>query len=144
MGFDGLLRTRAAVLLGILNGIDETVWNPAADPFIAAGFSPSRLGRRAANKAALQARLGLTASPEALLFGVISRLTWQKGLDLLLADLPGAARAGRPVRFARQRRALARGRVRRRRRRPSRAGRLLSSAMTRRWRTRSRRGRTRW
>ena len=94
MGFDGLLRTRAAALCGILNGIDETVWNPAADPHIEAGFSVTRLARRTANKAALQARLGLTASPETLLFGVISRVTWQKGLDLLLADLPGLAGLG--------------------------------------------------
>jgi len=89
MGFDGLLRTRAASLSGILNGIDETVWNPATDPHIAASFSAARLGRRSANKKALQARLGLTASPDALLFGVISRVTWQKGLDLLLANLSG-------------------------------------------------------
>jgi starch synthase len=89
MGLDGLLRTRAPVLHGILNGIDDTVWNPAADPFIAADFSPTRLRRRAANKAALQARLGLAAAPDALLFGVISRLVAQKGLDLLLADLAG-------------------------------------------------------
>lgn len=88
MGFDGLLRTRAALLCGILNGIDETVWNPAADPHIEAAFSATRLARRTANKAALQARLGLTVSPQALLFGVISRVTWQKGLDLLLAELP--------------------------------------------------------
>jgi starch synthase len=89
MGLDGLLRTRAPVLHGILNGIDDTVWNPAADKFIAADFSPTRLRRRATNKAALQARLGLAAEPDALLLGVISRLTEQKGLDLLLADLAG-------------------------------------------------------
>jgi starch synthase len=89
MGLDGLLRARAPVLHGILNGIDDTVWNPAADKFIAADFSPTRLRRRAANKAALQARLGLAAAPDALLFGVISRLVAQKGLDLLLADLAG-------------------------------------------------------
>ena len=89
LGLDGLLRARAPVLQGILNGIDDTVWNPAADKFITADFSPSRLRRRAANKVALQARLGLAAEPDALLLGVISRLTDQKGLDLLLADLAG-------------------------------------------------------
>jgi starch synthase len=89
LGLDGLLRARAPVLQGILNGIDDTVWNPAADKFITADFSPSRLRRRAANKVALQARLGLAAEPDVLLLGVISRLTEQKGLDLLLADLAG-------------------------------------------------------
>ena len=69
----------AAVLTGILNGIDDTVWNPATDSLIAAPFSAQRLPRRAANKAALQERLGLDADPDALLIGVVSRLTEQKG-----------------------------------------------------------------
>src|SRR5271170_1176462 len=94
MDLDGLLRTRASVVQGILNGIDDTVWNPAADRFIAADFSATRLRRRAANKAALQARLGLAAAPDALLFGVISRLTDQKGLDLLLGDLATLSELG--------------------------------------------------
>jgi starch synthase len=94
MGLDGLLRARAEVLHGILNGIDETVWNPATDAFIPATFTAAQLDRRAANKAGLQARLGLAVAPETLLFGVISRLTLQKGLDLLLADLAGLLRSG--------------------------------------------------
>lgn len=87
MGLDGLLRARASALHGILNGIDENVWNPAEDPFIEADFSLARLRRRAVNKAALQARFGLAPAPSALLFGVISRLTWQKGVDLLAPAL---------------------------------------------------------
>jgi starch synthase len=87
IGLDGLLRTRAAVLHGILNGIDATVWNPATDPAIATTFSVASLGRRAADKAALQARFRLTPAPGALVLGVISRLSWQKGLDLLLGNL---------------------------------------------------------
>lgn len=94
MGLDGLLRARASVLHGILNGIDDAVWNPSADPFIAAAFSPTRLRRRAANKAALQARIGLTPQPDALLFGVVTRLTTQKGVDLLLAELDELLRLG--------------------------------------------------
>ncbi len=94
MGLDGLLRARAEVLHGILNGIDETVWNPAADPLIPATFTAARLGRRALNKAALQARFGLAVEPATLLFGVISRLTWQKGLDLLLDVVPTLLRTG--------------------------------------------------
>jgi len=88
MGMDGLLRARAREVRGILNGIDDAVWNPAADPLIARNFDTTRLMERRANKAELQARLGLAADPDALLFGVISRLTWQKGLDLLLDAIP--------------------------------------------------------
>ena len=88
MGFDGLLRARADVLSGILNGIDTTIWDPASDTSIAARFDRATLGRRAANKAALQARMGLARDPDAPLFAVVSRLTLQKGLDLLLNCLP--------------------------------------------------------
>ena len=88
MGMDGLLRQRSAVLSGILNGIDTAVWNPAADPLLPAPFERGKLAGRAASKAALQARLGLAADPGAMLIGVVSRLTWQKGMDLLLAALP--------------------------------------------------------
>ena len=55
---------------------------------------PPRLGARAANKAALQARLGPGRDPDALLVGVISRLTWQKGIDLLLSALPALLGGG--------------------------------------------------
>jgi starch synthase len=91
MGLDGLLRGRGAALSGILNGIDEEVWNPASDRRLAARYTRNSLDLRAANKAALRARFGVTPDPEALLFGVISRLSWQKGLDLLLAVLPRLA-----------------------------------------------------
>ena len=94
MGFDGLLRARAAVVHGILNGIDDAVWNPATDPFIAADFSPDEPAPRAANKLSLQSRFGLAQEHDALLFGVISRLTWQKGLDLLLPGLDALLRLG--------------------------------------------------
>jgi starch synthase len=88
MGLDGLLRGRSDVLSGILNGIDISVWNPATDTHIASPFNADNLPNRAVNKAALQRRLGLRDAPEALLLGVISRLSWQKGLDLLLEALP--------------------------------------------------------
>ncbi|MCA6120860.1 glycogen synthase GlgA [Bradyrhizobium sp. WSM 1704] len=88
MGLGGLLRERADVLSGILNGIDIAVWNPATDHEIAAQFSAEHLTPRAANKAALQRRFGLDVSSGALLLGVISRLSWQKGLDLLLETVP--------------------------------------------------------
>src|SRR6185312_17338501 len=60
MGMDGLLRARARDVRGILNGIDDAVWNPATDGLIARTFDPEHLAERRANKAALQARLGLT------------------------------------------------------------------------------------
>ena len=88
MGLDGLLRARAAAVSGILNGIDVAVWNPATDPHLAARFDANRLEARGPNKAALQARFGLADDPGTLLFGVVGRLTWQKGMDLLLAALP--------------------------------------------------------
>lgn len=92
MGLDGLLRSRASVLSGILNGIDERVWDPASDAYLAATFDGDRIAGRAANKATLQQRLGLAVTPDALLFGVVSRLTWQKGMDLLLDALPALLR----------------------------------------------------
>jgi starch synthase len=87
MGLDGLLRARAGQLSGILNGIDTSVWNPATDPQIASTFSSEELEKRLANKVGLQRRLGLRIAPDAFLLGVISRMSWQKGLDLLLANL---------------------------------------------------------
>ncbi len=88
MGLDGLLRARKRALSGILNGIDVAVWDPANDPHIAAPFGPRRMAPRARSKAALQQRLRMEEAPDALLLGVVSRLTWQKGLDLLVECLP--------------------------------------------------------
>lgn len=84
MGLDGLLRSRAGVLVGILNGIDTEHWDPARDPHLAQRFDAKSLAKRPANKAALRAKLGLADRADAPLFGVVSRLTWQKGMDVLL------------------------------------------------------------
>jgi starch synthase len=86
MGMDGLLRARGSAVSGILNGIDTEVWNPAKDETLAERYSHKHSDRRVANKQALCARFGL--DPSRLLFGVVSRLTTQKGLDLLPASLP--------------------------------------------------------
>ena len=88
MGFDGLLRARPDHLTGIANGIDPAVWNPAADPALTTPYSVRRLPAKAVNKAALQAELGLHVRPDTPMFCVVSRLTTQKGLDLLLDALP--------------------------------------------------------
>lgn len=86
MGMDGLLRSRADVLSGILNGIDTTVWDLAHDPHV--------VGDRAANKAAVQERFGIRRDAAGPLFGMISRLSEQKGIDLVLAALPVLLGAG--------------------------------------------------
>jgi starch synthase len=94
MGLDGLLRARGDAVSGILNGIDTAVWDPARDTHLEATYDIRRLRNRPRNKAALQRRLGLAENPQALLVGVISRLSWQKGLDLLPPALPGLVGAG--------------------------------------------------
>ena len=94
MGFDGVLRSRPERLTGIVNGIDDGVWNPANDPALVAPYSARRVASKAANKAALQVELGLDVRVDAPLFCVVSRLTHQKGLDLLLAAMPRLLAAG--------------------------------------------------
>lgn len=82
MGLDGLINGRVDRLHGILNGIDTDVWNPASDPLLPRRFQPRSLSARAVNRRALERRFGLDADA-APIFVIISRLTWQKGLDLM-------------------------------------------------------------
>jgi starch synthase len=77
-----VLAARAGDLHGIVNGIDTRVWNPEHDPLIAATYGPSKLKRRRENKHAVAERFGLKHD-DGPLFCVVSRLTWQKGMDLL-------------------------------------------------------------
>ena len=93
MGMEGLLTARRNDLCGILNGIDLQAWNPETDPHLAQTYSARRLKDRAANRRALESRFGLTRSGGPL-FCVISRLTSQKGLDMLLDCLPGLIAEG--------------------------------------------------
>ncbi len=88
MGLEGLLRARASDVIGILNGVDEEVWNPSRDSLIPVNYNQAWLPLRPRNKAALQQLFGLPLDSQALLIGVVSRLSWQKGLDLLLEALP--------------------------------------------------------
>jgi starch synthase len=88
MGLDGVLRARGTAMTGILNGIDIKIWNPATDRLIEANYDAADPAPRAANKAALQRIFGLPQDGKALLCGVVSRLSWQKGLDLLVETLP--------------------------------------------------------
>jgi starch synthase len=82
MGLEGLIVSRGDRVRGIVNGIDTAEWNPAADPVLAAPYTVRSLPRRVANKRALEAELGLEPD-DGPLFVVISRLTWQKGMDVL-------------------------------------------------------------
>ena len=88
-GFDGLLRARAGELTGILNGVDDAVWNPALDPLIPQPYDTRSLAGKLACKTALQREAGLAIGNDAPLFCVVSRLTDQKGLHLVLDALPG-------------------------------------------------------
>src|ERR1700692_4069372 len=94
MALDGLLRTRAAVVHGIVNGIDDNVWNPATDVALPQNYSALRIDMRVRNKTALQTQMGLAQSVDRPLLGVVSRLSDQKGLDLLLQALPGVIARG--------------------------------------------------
>lgn len=93
-GLQGLLATRASDLTGILNGVDYTVWSPAHDTALATRYRKSRLTGKADCKRALQRHFGLAPLNDVPLFGMVSRLTEQKGLDLLLAGLPDLVRRG--------------------------------------------------
>ena len=89
-GLDGLLRERTNALSGILNGVDDQIWNPMTDALLPARYDETQLQNKGLNKRALQALFALDPRANALVFGVVSRLTAQKGLHLLprvLAEL---------------------------------------------------------
>lgn len=82
-GLDGILRRRSNVLSGILNGIDTDTWNPATDPMIHANYSAADMSGKKACKAALQEELGLEVRDDRPLMVMVTRLTRQKGMDLV-------------------------------------------------------------
>jgi starch synthase len=94
LGFDGVLRARSKDLHGILNGADYDVWNPERDGHLAATYSAASLAGKRACKAALQRELGLPVRADLPLCGSISRLTDQKGFDLVLGALPSLLESG--------------------------------------------------
>jgi starch synthase len=93
-GFEGLLMRRAPVLAGILNGVDNAVWDPATDPHLGAHYDAGDLAGKAQVKAQLQRSLGLRVDAQRLLVGVVTRLAYQKGVDLLLQAMRTAAAEG--------------------------------------------------
>ena len=99
-GLDGVIRARAKDVSGILNGIDEERWNPATDPALTTRYDAARPQGKIECRRALQRELGLQVDDDALLLTVVSRLTAQKGLDLVLSALPALVRSG--VQFALQ------------------------------------------
>ncbi|WIW87104.1 glycogen synthase GlgA [Sphingobium sp. V4] len=86
MGLDGLINGRVDRLHGILNGVDTDIWNPADDPLIARSYGARALSARAVNRRALENRFGLEQDG-APLFIIVSRLTWQKGMDLMIGAI---------------------------------------------------------
>ena len=93
-GLDGVLRDRQPHLSGILNGVDTAVWDPTHDQTLIKPFSANKLAGKSACKAALQAEYGLPEKEEALLLSVVSRLSGQKGLDLVLGAVPEIIASG--------------------------------------------------
>ncbi|KRB67928.1 glycogen synthase GlgA [Noviherbaspirillum sp. Root189] len=93
-GLEGLLSGRAQDLAGILNGVDPEVWNPETDAAIAANYGVSSLERKRECRRALQQQCGLAMQDTAPVFGVVSRLTDQKGLHLVLDALPDVIQRG--------------------------------------------------
>ena len=87
-GLDGLLGFVGERFSGIGNGIDSQLWDPGNDHFIETLYGPSSLHRKIFNKLAVQAEFHLPNNHERLLLGVVSRLTDQKGIDLILETLP--------------------------------------------------------
>ncbi|MCK6462279.1 MAG: glycogen synthase [Candidatus Pacebacteria bacterium] len=86
---DGLLQERRSRLFGILNGIDYETYNPETDPNVEIKYNSKKLGERAKNKTALRHKFNLPEKPDdVFLLGLVSRLTEQKGIDLLMEALP--------------------------------------------------------
>ncbi len=93
MGLDDMLRWRGAAVSGIVNGIDTDTWNPATDPLLAQPYDAERIDARLASKRAVEAQFGLPADDSPLVC-MVSRLTAQKGIDLVAAALDAIVASG--------------------------------------------------
>jgi starch synthase len=93
-GLEGLLSKRSHEITGILNGIEPEEWNPKNDSYICENYSVRKLANKKLVKTALQTRLGLNVNADAPLLGIVSRLTYQKGLDMLLPIMPDLLNQG--------------------------------------------------
>jgi starch synthase len=92
-GLDGVVRARKSPIVGILNGIDYAVWNPATDATLATRYDAQDTAPRVRCKGALQRELGLSLEPSAPLIVSIGRMVPQKGTDLVAAAIPELLRA---------------------------------------------------
>jgi starch synthase len=96
-GLDGVLRLLGDRLLGILNGIDDKVWDPGNDPHLPVPYSARKPAGKERSKETLRERTHLEGDPQAPLVGLVSRFTHQKGLDLLGGNLSWLVRSGAQV-----------------------------------------------
>lgn len=96
-GLDGLLRALGPRLSGVLNGIDERVWSPAHDPYLARTYDAGTLWEKKRAKEALQREVGLSQRADLPLVGMVARLTAQKGIDLVARTLPRVLKDGLQV-----------------------------------------------
>jgi starch synthase len=85
-GLDGVVQSRATDIVGLLNGVDSSVWNPAIDPLIPARYSVVNMAGKALCRAELLKRSGFTMDFRGPIFGMVARLTEQKGIDFVLAN----------------------------------------------------------
>jgi starch synthase len=85
-GLDGVVQTRVEDIVGLLNGVDNSVWNPAVDSLIPARYSAVNLGGKAVCRAELLRRCGFAGDFKGPIFGIVARLTEQKGIDFVLAN----------------------------------------------------------
>jgi starch synthase len=90
-GLEGVLVERRDSLYGVLNGIDTETWNPQTDPYLNANYGVLTLERKVANKRALKRRFGLGGGDEVPLLAMVTRITQQKGVDLVAQAIPQLA-----------------------------------------------------
>ena len=93
MGLDGLINMRSTDLYGIVNGIDTDIWNPETDKHLVSTYTAKTLKARAPNRTAVEDRFSLDRDDSPIVC-VISRLTWQKGMDILAAVVDGIVATG--------------------------------------------------
>ncbi|QKC84834.1 glycogen synthase GlgA [Mesorhizobium sp. NZP2077] len=93
MGLDGLINMRSSDLYGIVNGIDTAIWDPETDKHLVSTYTAATLKARAPNRAAVEERFGLDRDDSPIVC-VISRLTWQKGMDILATVVDGIVATG--------------------------------------------------
>jgi starch synthase len=85
-GLDGVAQTRADDIVGLLNGVDASIWNPAIDALLPARYSPANMGGKQACRAELLKRCGFAVNFKGPIFGIVARFTPQKGVNLVLAN----------------------------------------------------------